>query len=95
MAPAKGPMKNQAMPLPAIAMATDELVPPRSKATIGRTVKFIEKAMKAITVSIQCSRNVPMPKASKVCPMPARIMFRDRMLWSTFTSDVGVNSVSE
>ena len=67
-------MKNQAMPLPAIASATDELSPPKSKATIGSTVKFIEKAMKAITVSDQCRRNRPMPNASNVCPMPARIM---------------------
>ena len=59
-------MKNQAIPLPAIASATDELVPPRSNATIGSTVKFIEKAMKAITVSNQCSRNRPTPKASNV-----------------------------
>ena len=36
-------MKNQAIPFPAIASATDEFVPPRSNATIGSTVKFIEK----------------------------------------------------
>ena len=59
-------MKNQAIPFPAIARATDELVPPRSKATIGSTVKFIEKAMKAITVSSQCSRKRPTPNASNV-----------------------------
>ena len=59
-------MKNQAIPFPAIASATDEFVPPRSKATIGRTVKFIENDMNAITVNSQCSRNRPTPKASNV-----------------------------